>query len=117
MSITKHFIFLLVVIIVAIVIIIPILSKVNEDTTIIHSLPQTATTLLAIFPLWFIGVAILVSVFSLFSSRTDEEFVDEEMEEPEDIKEVEKDARSILMKRYINGEISDEEYTNKMARL
>jgi uncharacterized membrane protein len=116
MSLVKNAIATTIVIIIAVAVVIPILSQVTTDTTIIHSLSETVTTLLAIFPL-FIGVAILVSVFSLFSSRTDEEFVDEEMEEPEDIKEVEKDARSILMKRYINGEISDEEYTNKMARL
>lgn len=116
MSLVKNAIATSIMIIIAIAVVIPILSQVTTDTTIIHSLPQTVTNLLSILPL-FIGVAILVSVLGLFSSRTDEESVDEEMEEPEDIKEVEKDARSILMKRYINGEISDEEYTNKMARL
>jgi uncharacterized membrane protein len=48
---------------------------------------------------------------------------DEETEEPEEEPEPEpiavkrKDAVRILMERYANGEISSEEYTDKMARL
>jgi len=41
----------------------------------------------------------------------------QEPQKPEERKKVEEDARSILMNRYVKGEISDEEYTDKMSRL
>lgn len=118
MSIVKHFIALMIVIIIAVAIVIPVLSQMTKDTTIIHGLPQTVTTVIAILPV-LVAAAIFMVIFDMFSSRSDgesEEEVEEEPE-PEPIAVKRKDAVRILMERYANGEITSEEYTERISRL
>jgi len=87
-------------------------KTIGEMSTLFNMMPIVMLVIVVIS----ISMAVLTA-FSGTSSIIDRYPVGEDDEEPEDIKEVEKDARAILMKRYVNGEISDEEYTDKMSRL
>jgi uncharacterized membrane protein len=118
MRIVKHFIALMIVIIIGVAIVIPILSKVTEDTTIIHSLPQTATTVISIIPV-IIAIPLFMIVLGMFTGGSDGESLEEveEEPEPEPIAVKRKDAVRILMERYANGEITSEEYTERISRL
>jgi uncharacterized membrane protein len=123
MNIVKNFIALAIIIIVSVAVVFPILSQVTTEANI-HSLPDSVKTLVQILPV-VVAIAIIVSIVGLFSfgeyEETDVE-LDEEGEVDEEpplkqLKKARKSAYEILAERYARGEISDEEYTEKMCRL
>lgn len=113
---------ILVAVVIGVAVIIPVISSITSDPEITGDLPDGAVTLINILPI-FIAIAMIMVVVGLFgfgdSETSDEE--EEEEEEPEPVmvqkKKAQKSAYEILAEKYAKGEISDEEYTNKMARL
>jgi len=106
------------VMIAGIIILIPVISSISEEASANADIPGSVNLIITLIPVMLV-VAIIMVVFGMFSSggdSSDEEEVEEEPE-PEPIKVKRKDAVRILMERYANGEISSEEYTDRMSRL
>jgi len=134
----------IVVMVIGVAVIIPVITEVGKDANISKTIGPTGNVILNLFPL-FVAVSmilIIVGMFfpsgdSMFSSSdddyssSDEKDEDEKEEEESEEHEQEQEepseqsdrtkqqllAEKILKKRYARGEISDEEYTEKMARL
>ena len=103
---------------ISIVIIMPVLSSVSTELSSTAEIPGSVNVILNLIPA-VIAVAIIMVVAGMFTSggdSSDEGEVEEEPE-PEPIKVKRKDAVRILMERYANGEISSEDYSDRMSRL
>lgn len=129
----------MVVLIIGVAVILPVfneISKTPEMKNITRASPFIPT-IINLIPL-FIGIAMILVVVGMFlpstdtwgsSSSDDEDTGDEEVEEadpvkPEELPKGESDktkerlwAEEILKRRYARGELTDEEYTEKMSRL
>jgi hypothetical protein len=104
---------------VGIAILMPVLKSVTEQASA-SGIPSSVNLIINLVPV-IIAVGIIMVVAGMFTSGgdypSDEETEEEPEPEPEPIAVKRKDAVRILMERYANGEISSEEYTDKMARL
>jgi uncharacterized membrane protein len=102
---------------VGIVILMPVLKSVTEQASA-SGIPSSVNLIMNLVP-GIIAVGLIMVVAGMFTSggdSYDEEEVEEEPE-PEPIKVKRKDAVRILMERYANGEISSEDYSDRMSRL
>ena len=104
------------VMIAGIIILIPVISSLSDELSSPAEIPGSVNLVLGLLPV-FIAVALIMTVMGMFSSGGTEADIVEVEPEPEPIEVKRKDAVRILMERYANGEISSEEYTDKMARL
>jgi uncharacterized membrane protein len=133
----------LVVLIIGIAVVMPVMTDINKNINLSDffkssSTDTLVTTLIQILPL-FIAIALILVVVGMFpfggrsygSSDDEVEESESEKEEEEEEKEEEPEeaspesdrtkqqllAEKILKRRYARGELTDEEYTEKMARL
>jgi uncharacterized membrane protein len=95
----------------------PVLKSVTEQASA-SGIPSSVNLIMNLVPV-IIAIGIIMVVAGMITSggdSSDEEEVEEEPE-PEPIAVKRKDAVRILMERYANGEITSEEYSEKMSRL
>jgi uncharacterized membrane protein len=122
----KELIIIIVLLVIGVAVVLPVLNSLSEELPD-GSESQFIKSVIPMLPVFF-GIAILVSVIGMFTGGgnsyyedvEDEEIVEEEEvdETPlEQTKKARKSAYEILAERYAKGEISDEDYTEAMARL
>jgi hypothetical protein len=96
----------------------PMINNVLETTS---GVPEPMIPIIqigfCIFPVSLIGFTFFSSWGSDEETSTDDEEDFEEEEPLEEMKKAHKSAYQILAERFAKGEISDEEYTERMARL
>jgi uncharacterized membrane protein len=117
---------MLVVMIIGVAVVVPILNQVSRDANISGKpgVGSTVSTLVSVVPV-VLAVAVILSVFGFLGS-SDGSSSDDEEDDPESPEELPEEhdrskerlwAEEILKRRYARGEISTEEYNERMANL